>query len=143
MTISRGSDKQFRFYKARTGELVRTINPTSCSINLDSNVERQKRLGTRIKPVRQTVDGHSGSATFEIEGPVMQDIIDDIISNYLDGLSEYKVELFEREYYPATGTSRSYRYPGACFTVNTDNPETDSPSTVTVNFTTEPRIRIA
>lgn len=142
MSITRGSDKTFRFYNARTGEFIRALNPTSCSINLDSNVERQKRLGTRKKPGRQTVDGHSGSATFEIEGPEMQDLIDAIISAYEEGDEEYKIEIFESEYYPKTRTRRSYRYPGVVCTLSTDNPEQDSPSTVTLNFTTEMRVRL-
>lgn len=138
MAITRGSDKQFRFF-GPDGGIVRTLNPTSCNINLDGNVERQKRLGTRQKPGRVTYDGHSGSATFEVEGPEMQDLLDNAIAAYRDGAPEYKIELFEVEYYPATRTRRTYRYPGVVFTMNTDNPEQDSPSTVTLNFTTELR----
>jgi hypothetical protein len=139
MAITRGSDKQFRFFDA-TGAIVRLINPTSCNINLDANAERQKRLGTRQKPGRLTIDGHSGSATFEIEGPELQDLMDMTINAYRDGEPETKLELFEVEYYPKTGTRRTYRYPGVLLTFNTDNPEQDSPSTVTVNFTTELRV---
>lgn len=128
--------------RAANGALVQTINPNSATFNTDSNVEREKRLGTRVKPVRQTFDGHSGTITFERETPIIQEIEDDAIEAYKNGQPEYKFELLQRVYYPQTRTSVTYKYSGVCFTTSEDFSEQDSAATVTLNWTSELRVKL-
>lgn len=139
MSISRGSDVQVRITRADTGQLVRTWSPNSATFNTDANIERQKRLGTRRKPVRMTVDGHSGTMTFEVEGPELVELEQAMIDDYLAGEPEFKIEIIRRMYYPGRRTASVYKYPGACFSMNEDVSEQDSANTVTFNWTSEHR----
>ena len=140
--ISRGSDVQVRVFNSSTGELIRTWTPNSVSFGTDDNKERQTRLGTRRKPVRQTIDGHSGTMTFELEGNALFDLEDQLIAGYMNAEELLRIDIIRRIYNPTEGGSRIYKYPGAAFSLSEDIPEQDSPVSVTLNWMSEPRERI-
>lgn len=137
--ISRGSDTQVRVFNERTGELVRTWTPNSATFGTDDNKERQKRLGTRRKPIRQTIDGHSGTIVFELEGFELFDLEDQLIERYLGAEEQLRLEIVRRIFNPSLGASRIYRYPGVAFSLNEDIPEQDQAVTVTLTWMSEPR----
>lgn len=139
MAISRGQDVQVRIFKQSTGELVRTINAQSLDVNEDATVERQKRLGTRDKPVRKFTDGFSGTITFEEEGPEIDQLVDEGNAAYMDGEPDFKIEIFVATYYPNTRTRVSYIYPGAMFTMSSSASDQDSAITKTLNWTSQMR----
>lgn len=142
MAISRGQDVQVRIFKASTGQLVRTINAISFDANEDATVERQKRLGTRSKPVRKFTDGWSGTIGFEVEDSTVDDLVDEGNDAYEAGEPDFKIEIFEAVYYPNTRTRVSYIYPGAMFTLSSSAGDQDSPVTKTLNWTSEARRRV-
>lgn len=142
MAITRGQDVQVRIFKVSTGALVRTINAQSFDANEDATVERQKRLGTRSKPVRKFTDGWSGTIGFEVEDSAIDDLVDEGNDAYEAGEPDFKIEIFVSEYYPNTRSRVSYVYPGAMFTLNTSAGDQDSPVTKTLNWTSEARRRV-
>lgn len=141
MAISRGQDVQVRIFKKNTGALVRTINAQSFDANEDATVERQKRLGTRTKPVRKFTDGWSGTIGFEVEDSTIDDLVDEGNDAYEAGEPDYKIEIFVSQVYPGVGRV-SYIYPGAMFTLNTSAADQDSPVSQTLNWTSEARRRV-
>lgn len=143
MSISRGQDVQVRIFKQSTGALVRTINASSFEVNEDATVERQKRLGTRDKPVRKFIDGYSGTVTFEEEDQVIDDLVDEANTAYMEGEPEYKFVIFTSTYYPKQRSRVSYEYPGAQFVFSRSAGDQDSPLTQTLTWTSEMRQRIS
>lgn len=139
--ISRGQDYQLRLFDAE-GELVRTIQPNDMTFGVDENRERQQRCGTRKQTPRQTVAGHSGTATFEREDFTLDDMVDAMIQNYLNGTPIDRIDIIQTIYIPEIGASRSYRYPNALFGWNDNAGGQTDPVSLTLEWTSEHREEI-
>lgn len=143
MAISRGSDVKMRVFvhtPTRT-KLVRLWNPNSSSFTQDDNKERQRRLGTTRKPNRRTVDGHSGNLVFELEGPELHKLQDDIDQAYLDGQAQIYIDILRTDRFKGGG-SQTYVYPRVVCSMDDEVSGQDDAVTVTVNFQSEPRQRL-
>ena len=125
--------------RAADGSIVKVWAAQSFDESTDANIERQQRLGTRKKPLRQTINGHSGTATFEVDGFDIHDMQDAMIEAYEAGEPEVKFEFYRRIYVPKIRASRNYRYPGVVFSTSESSPGQDDPTTVTINWQSETR----
>jgi hypothetical protein len=139
--ISRGQDVTVQVFDL-DGALVGILNPTSYSSNVDSDEERQARLGEREETPRQVLHGHSGNMGFEEEGPILDDILDAQISRFVNGDKVYTIDILETTYYPETGTERSYVYPDAVFKISKDVSDKSSPTERSVEWTSKLRKRV-
>lgn len=136
--IGRGQDVSINVLDAN-GEIVLILNPTSFSRNLDSDEERQLRLGDREEPPRQVLHGYSGSMAFEEEGPVIDDLLDSMQAGYESASPVVTIDVIETMFYPENGTTRTYLYPSAVFKVNKDASGKSDPTELTVEWTSKLR----
>lgn len=103
----RGHSGSIRFF--RDGALLNIVNITSFEVNQDSSFSRSFYAGQPMGEGDQSMEGWSGSADLEVKGPEVDDFIDALVTDNLNGIgvSDYTVVLDEN--YP-DGTSRSYVY---------------------------------
>lgn len=134
--ISRGQDVTVQIFDG-DGELVLSLQPTSFDRNMDSDEERQKRLGSRSEKPRQVLHGWSGTATFEEEGPVMDELVDLLQERYLNADAHLTIDILETTFYPETATEKSYVYPDAVFKINRSVADKDSPTEQTLEWTSD------
>lgn len=139
--IVRGQDVSINVIDG-DGAVVLILNPTSFSRNLDSDEERQQRLGDREEPPRQMIHGFSGSMAFEEESSVLDDLLDLMIARYIDAAAVFTIDVIETTFYPLDGTSRSYNYPDAVFKVNKDASGKNDPTELSVEWTSKLRQEI-
>lgn len=136
--IVRGQDVTVQVFDG-DGAIVATLNPTSFSVNVDSDEERQTRLGEREEMPRQVLHGFSGSASFEEEGPILDDLIDTQQARFLAADKTFVVEILATTYYPETGTERTYLYPNAVFKISKNVSDKSSPTERTLDWTSSMR----
>jgi hypothetical protein len=139
--ISRGQDVTIQVFD-NDGAIVAILNPTSYSANLDSDEERQVRLGEREETPRQVIHGYSGNMGFEEEGPILDDIQDAQVARYTNGETVYTIDILETTYYPKDGTERTYVYPDAVFKITKDASDKNSPNERSVEWTSKLRRRV-
>lgn len=142
MPISRGSDTQLRFFDAKTGKILQIWSAQDFTTAPQDTKETQNRLGTRRKPKRQIFSGHTGSITFEAEGPELDELLDIAMQSYLDGEVEQKFEIIDRSYYPGRG-STVYRYPGVVMSLSKNVTGQDAVTTYTFDWESEIRVKVS
>lgn len=113
---TRGQDVNLDIF--RTGQPVLILQPKSFTRNLDSTEERQQRLGSRLEHPRQKIHGWSGSATFEEEDVVLDDLLDLLVTRYQDGIATERIDIVETIYHEQSGQTRTYVYPDCVFKIN-------------------------
>jgi len=139
--ISRGQDVTVQMFNG-DGEVVLILNPTSFSRALDSDEERQARLGEREETPRQVLHGFSGSMSFEEESAVIDDLLDKQVERYLNADKVFRIDILETTYYPETGTERTYVYPDAVFKVSKDVSDKSSPTDLSIDWTSKFRRQV-
>lgn len=108
---TKGQDYQFLLIDG-DGEIVKTISPNNMTFNLSEERNRIERCGTRKQPVDQDITGWEGTAEFEEEDFVIDDLIQGIQDGYFDGLPIEEMEIMQTKYVPELGATRTYRYTG-------------------------------
>jgi len=136
--IVRGQDVTVNVFDGG-GDVVLILNPTSFSRNLDSDEERQQRLGDRNEPPRQTIHGFSGSMSFEEESSVLDDLLDAMTGAYRGAQAVFTIDVLETTFHPENGTDRTYLYPDAVFKINKDVAGKNDPTELTVEWTSKLR----
>lgn len=134
--VIRGQDTTIEVFDVN-GELVKTINPNGFTRNLDSDEERQQRLGERQETPRQVLHGFSGTSTFEEEDFVLDDLLDLLVAAYRNADVVFTINIVETVYSPKTGLSRTYLYPNAVFKVNKDTAGKNDPTKLSLEWTSE------
>ncbi|MDZ7703182.1 MAG: hypothetical protein U5L04_01700 [Trueperaceae bacterium] len=115
--IARGEDYSL-YILDPDGELLKTIQPNSMTAQPDENTERQERCGTREQPPRQTFMGWSGDAEFEKEDFALDDLLGKQMDAYFNGEPVGSVDIIQNKYIPKLGSTKTYRYIDAKFSVN-------------------------
>lgn len=103
----RGHLGQIKFYK--NGALLKIVNCTSFEVSMDSAFSRSYYTGQQESEGDQAIEGWSGNADFEVKDPSIDDFIDALVTDNLNGIgvSDYSFSLTEN--YP-DGTTRNYGY---------------------------------
>lgn len=103
----RGHQGQIKFFQ--DGALLAIVNLTDVDINQDSTFMRSNYVGAPEPEGDQAVDGWSGSCDAEVKDSSIDDLIDALVTNNLNGIGVSDYSMVSTELY-ADGTSRSYVY---------------------------------
>ena len=85
------------------------VDMTEFSANQDSTFSRTFYVGRAIGEGDQTVEGWSGNLALEVKGAEVDDLIDGLIQDNLNGIGVSEYSVIDTELY-SDGTSRSYVY---------------------------------
>lgn len=140
MPVTRGEDIKVRIWQ--DGEPTEIWSANSATFDDDESKERENRLGTRRRPSRQTLHGHSGNIVLEVEGPALDDLKDAQIEGYLNGEEIERIDIVRTIRYPAGRGTRVYVYPNAVFSFSDNVSDQDSPVEVTVDWQSDLRERV-
>lgn len=103
----RGHQGQFKIFQ--DGALSNIVNITSVDVNQDSTFMRSHYVGQPVPEGDQAIDGWSGSCELEVKGAEVDDFIDALVTNNLNGIGVSDYTFVTTELY-ADGTTRSYVY---------------------------------
>lgn len=103
----RGHQGQIKFFQ--DGALLSIVNLTDVDINQDSTFMRSNYVGQPEPEGDQACDGWSGSCDAEVKDASVDDLIDALVTNNLNGIGVSDYSMVSTELY-ADGTSRSYVY---------------------------------
>jgi len=108
----RGHKGQFKIFE--NGELKNIVDITSVEINQDSTMQRSFFVGRPVPEGDQTQEGWSGSIDLEVRNAIVEDFIDALVTNNLNGIGVSDYAFTSTEEY-SDGTRRTYVYSDAQF----------------------------
>lgn len=91
------------------GSLVNIVNLTSVEVNMDSTFMRSHYVGQPETEGDQAIEGWSGSAEAEVKDASVDEFIDALVTNNLNGIGVSDYTFVSTENYP-DGTTKSYVY---------------------------------
>lgn len=103
----RGHQGQFKVFE--NGSLSNIVNVTSVDVNQDSSFSRSFYVGNPTGEGDQSQEGWSGSLECEVKDAGIDEFIDALIENNLNGIGVSDYTFLTTENYP-DGTSKSYVY---------------------------------
>lgn len=103
----RGHQGQFKIYE--NGALVDIVELTSVDVNQDSSFSRSMYVGNPIPEGDQSIEGWSGTVEAEVKNANVDEFIDALVTNNLNGIGVSDYTFIVTENYP-DGTSKSYVY---------------------------------
>jgi len=103
----RGHKGQFKVFE--NGELQNIVDITSVEINQDSTFQRSFFIGRPVPEGDQTQEGWSGSIDLEVRNAIVEDFIDALVTNNLNGIGVSDYAFTSTEEY-SDGTRRAYVY---------------------------------
>lgn len=103
----RGHQGQIKFFQ--DGAQVAIVNLTSVNMNQDSDFMRSHYVGANEPEGDQTINGWSGDAEAEVKDASIDEFIDALITNNLNGIGISDYTVTSTELY-ADGTTKSYVY---------------------------------
>jgi len=101
----RGHQGQFKVFQ--NGGEVGIIDITSVDISQDSDFSRTEYVGRPLSEGDQSVKGWSGSIDTEVKNAIVDEFIDALVVNNLNGIGVSDYSFIETERYP-DGTSKSW-----------------------------------
>jgi hypothetical protein len=108
MTASiRGHQGEIKIFQ--DGELQGIVNLTSVEVNQDSTFMRSMYVGNPIPEGDQAIEGWSGSFEAEVKDAAIDEFIDALVTNNLNGIGVSDYTFVTTERYP-DGTLKSYVY---------------------------------
>lgn len=103
----RGHSGQFKIFQ--DGQLQSIVNVTSVECNQDSSFMRSNYVGQSVPEGDQAIEGWSGSLEAEVKDAAIDEFIDALITNNLNGIGVSDYTFTVTELYP-DGTTKSYVY---------------------------------
>lgn len=135
----RGHQARFELYQDGASVVVDTI--TNVQINQDSSMTRSFYVGSAIPEGDQSIEGWSGQFDMEVKNATIEEFIDALIANNLNGIGVSEYTFIDTEFYP-DGTSKSYVYFDCQFSLSKTKPGLNEKVTKTVNMQAAGRIAI-
>lgn len=80
----RGHQGQFRIYQ--DGALVNIVNIKSVDVNQESQFTKSYYVGAAVPEGDQSIEGWTGSIEVEVKGPEVDNFIDALVTNNLNGI---------------------------------------------------------
>lgn len=108
----RGHQSKFEVYQ--DGSLVKIIAIKSVDINQDSTFMKSYYAGNAVPEGDQACEGWSGSLDLEVKDKVVDEFIDALITNNLNGIGVSDYSFIDTEFY-TDGTQKSYVYSDSQF----------------------------
>ena len=103
----RGHQGQFKIFE--NGELKKIVDLTSVDVNQDSTFMRTNYVGRPVPEGDQAMEGWSGSADAEVKDASIDEFIDALVTNNLNGIGISDYTFTTTELY-VDGTAKSYVY---------------------------------
>ena len=103
----RGHKGQFKIFE--NGGLSNIVDITAVSVNQDSSFLRTNYVGRPVPEGDQSIDGWSGSIDLEVKNAVVDEFIDGLVTNNLNGIGVSDYAFMTTEEY-GDGTRKSYVY---------------------------------
>lgn len=103
----RGHQGQFKIFE--NGELTKIVDITKVDVNQDSSFQRTFYVGRPVPEGDQSVEGWSGSLDLEVKDASVDEFIDALITNNLNGIGVSDYTFVTTELY-GDGTAKSYVY---------------------------------
>lgn len=103
----RGHQGQFKIFQ--DNNLQDIVDLTSVEVNQISNFIASNFVGRQLPEQDQSIEGWEGSVELEVRDAVVEDFIDALITNNLNGIGVSDYTFLTTEQYP-DGTTRSYVY---------------------------------
>ena len=140
MTASiRGHQARFEVYQNGTPVVIDTL--TNVQINQDSNFSKSFYVGKAIPEGDQSIEGWSGQFDMEVKNDVIEQFMDALIANNLNGIGVSEYTFIDTEFYP-DGSSASYVYFDCQFSLSKTKPGLNEKVTKTINMQAMGRVRI-
>lgn len=114
----RGHMGQFKLFQS--GQLVDILAILSVDVNQDSSFSRANYVGQAIPEGDQSIEGWSGTLEMETKNAVVDNFIDALVTNNLNGIGVSDYTFITTENY-ADGTSQSYVYTDCQFKMSRRN----------------------
>jgi len=103
----RGHKGQFKIFE--NGQLSNIVDITSVDVSMDASFQRTFYVGRPLAEGDQSIDGWSGSLEMEVKDASVDEFIDALITNNLNGIGVSDYTFLSSEEY-GNGTMRSYVY---------------------------------
>ncbi len=103
----RGHQGQFKIFV--DGALSDIIDIVKVAVNQDSSFSRTHYVGRPVPEGDQSIEGWSGSVDLEVKDASVDNFIDALVNNNLNGIGVSDYTYISTESYP-DGTSQSYVY---------------------------------
>lgn len=103
----RGHKGQFKIFE--NGQLSNIVDITSVDVSQDSTFMRTNYVGRPLPEGDQSIEGWSGSLSLEVKDASVDEFIDGLITNNLNGIGISDYSFVTTEEY-ANGTVKSYAY---------------------------------
>lgn len=103
----RGHQGVIKIFKA--GQQTGLVHITSADINQDSSFTRSMYVGAQYPEGDQSMEGWSGSMELEVKDASVDEFIDALITNNLNGIGVEEITVLMTENYP-NGQTKSYVY---------------------------------
>lgn len=135
----RGHQAVFKMY-VNGGEVVLdTI--TNVSVNMDSSFSRSEYVGQPLSEGDQSIQGWSGSLDMEVKNDVVEQMMDALITNNLNGIGVSDYTFITTEKYP-DGTQASYVYFDCQFSLSKSQSGLSDKVTKSLSFQASGRVRL-
>lgn len=135
----RGHQARFELYQDDAPVVIDTL--TNVQINQDSNFTKSFYVGNPIPEGDQSIEGWSGQFDMEVKSAVIEEFIDALVSNNLNGIGVSEYTFIDTEFYP-DGTQKSYVYFDCQFSLNKTKTGLNEKVTKTVNFQAAGRVSL-
>lgn len=103
----RGHKGQFKIFE--NGDLSNIVDLTSVEVTQDSTFQRTNYVGRPLPEGDQTIEGWSGSVDLEVKDASVDEFIDALVTNNLNGIGVSDYTFLTTEEY-GDGTRKSYVY---------------------------------
>ena len=103
----RGHQGQFKLFE--NGQLANIVDLTSVSISQESSFSKTFYVGRPVPEGDQTIEGWSGSVELEVKDAAVDEFIDALVTNNLNGIGMSDYTFVTTESY-ANGQIKSYVY---------------------------------
>ena len=127
----RGHQGQFKMFE--NGQLTNIVDITKVDVSLDSSFMRTNYVGRAISEGDQAIEGWSGSISLEVKDAAVDDFIDALVTNNLNGIGVSDYSFLTTEQY-GDGTSRSYVYVDVQWKMGRSNGGLNEKITKTMEF---------
>lgn len=139
MASIRGHQAALKVFK--NGENAELYTITKFDVAQDSSFSRSFYVGNAVPEGDQTQDGWSGSFDLETKGPEVDDLIDALVTENLNGIGVEEVTIMATENYP-DGRTQSYVYSDCQFKMSKSQPAQTEKVTKKIDFQSSLRIRL-
>ncbi len=135
----RGHQAHFKLYENGAERVISTI--TKVSVNQDSSFSRSMYIGNSLPEGDQTIEGWSGQLEMEVKDAGVDEFIDGLITNNLNGIGVSEYTFITTEYFP-DGTYSSYVYFDCQFKMSKDQGGMNDKVTKRLDFQASGRSRV-